>query len=108
MIKVCVLASGSTGNATYLSAGETSVIVDSGLSAIGVERRLLSRGLDPASLDGIVVSHEHADHIQGVGVLSRRYGLPIYINESTLATAKRQLGPLHKSVNFHCGVSFFI
>ncbi|MBW1897343.1 MAG: MBL fold metallo-hydrolase, partial [Deltaproteobacteria bacterium] len=75
---------------------------------IGVERRLLSRGLDPASLDGIVVSHEHADHIQGVGVLSRRYGLPVYINESTLAAAKRRLGHLHESVNFHCGVSFFI
>jgi phosphoribosyl 1,2-cyclic phosphodiesterase len=108
MIKVCVLASGSKGNATYISDGQTSVIVDSGLSAIGVERRLLSRGLDPASIDGIVVSHEHADHIQGVGVLSRRYGLPVYISESTLAAAKRLLGPLHESVNFHCGVSFFI
>jgi phosphoribosyl 1,2-cyclic phosphodiesterase len=108
MIRVCVLASGSKGNAVYVSDGTTSVLVDVGLSAIGVERRLRSRLIDPSSLDGIVVSHEHGDHIGGVGVLSRRYSLPVYINPSTFAAAKSHLGTLHKRVVFDCGVSFLV
>ncbi len=108
MTKVCVLASGSKGNAIYVSDGGTSVLIDAGLSAIETERRLRSRRLDPNNLDAIVVSHEHADHIQGAGVLSRRYHLPVYINEPTLAAAKAQLGAVNETIRFHPGVAFCI
>jgi len=108
MTKVCVLASGSKGNAIYVSDGATSVLIDAGLSAIETERRLHSRELDPRDLDAIVVSHEHSDHIQGVGVLSRRYQLPVYINEPTLTAAKAQLGAVNETVRFHPGMDFCI
>jgi phosphoribosyl 1,2-cyclic phosphodiesterase len=107
-LAVCILASGSKGNATFLSSGDTSLLIDAGLSGIEIERRLKSRGLDPKSLDGILVSHEHSDHIQGVGVLSRRYKLPVYINSKTRKAAVSQLGNLYDSKNFECGSMFTI
>ncbi len=105
---VCVLSSGSKGNAIYISDGKSSILVDAGLSAVEIERRLRSRGLDPKYLDAIVVSHEHADHIQGVGPLSRRYQLPVHINELTLAASEAQLGAVHETIKFHPGKTFWI
>jgi phosphoribosyl 1,2-cyclic phosphodiesterase len=107
-LAVCVLASGSKGNAIFISSGDTSLLIDAGLSGIEIERRLRSRGLDPKSLDAILVSHEHSDHIQGVGVLSRRYKLPVYINSKTRNAAVSQLGKLHDSKKFECGSMFTI
>lgn len=108
MTEVCVLASGSKGNAVYISDGTTSLLIDAGLSAIALERRLRSKDLDPASLDAIVVSHEHADHVQGVGPLSRRYGLPVYINAATLASARPRLGKLCETRVFDRGLDFSV
>lgn len=108
MTSICVLASGSKGNAIYVSDGSTSVLIDAGLSAVEIERRLLSRNLHPDSLDAIVVSHEHSDHIQGAGPLSRRYRLPVYINEPTLAAAEAQLGNIQRTVKFRPGASFSV
>ena len=108
MTKVCVLASGRKGNAIYVSDEKTAVLVDAGLSAIEVERRLRSRDINPDALDAIVVSHEHTDHVQSVGVLSRRFRLPVYINELTLMVASTQLGCLHETRRFHRGAPFHI
>ena len=105
---VCILASGSKGNAVFISSGDTSLLIDAGLSGIEIERRLKSRGLDPKNLDAILVSHEHSDHIQGVGVLSRRYKLPVYINSKTRKASVSQLGNLYDSKNFECGSTFTI
>jgi phosphoribosyl 1,2-cyclic phosphodiesterase len=107
-LAVCILASGSKGNAVFLSSGDTSLLIDAGLSGIEIERRLRSRGLDPKNLDAILVSHEHSDHIQGVGVLSRRFKLPVYINSKTQAAASGQLGTLYDFKNFECGSTFTI
>jgi phosphoribosyl 1,2-cyclic phosphodiesterase len=79
-LAVCVLASGSKGNAFYISDGFTSILIDAGLSATEIKRRLKSRGLNPNDLDAILVTHEHSDHIQAVGVLSRQLKLPIYLS----------------------------
>ena len=106
MISVCVLASGSKGNAIYVSDGRSSILIDAGLSGVEIERRLLSRNLCPESLDAIVVSHEHSDHIQGAGPLSRRYRLPVYINGPTLVAAEAQLGNIQRTVRFRPGASF--
>jgi len=107
-ISLCMLASGSKGNSIYVSDGRTAILVDAGLSGIEIERRMASRGLNPESLDAIVVSHEHDDHIRGVGVLSRRYGLPVYISAKTFEAASPQLKNLKKTVAFTCGASFKI
>ncbi len=107
-LRVCILASGSKGNAVFVSGTAASILIDAGLSGIEIERRLKSRGLDPKDLDAILVSHEHSDHIQGVGVLSRRYKLPVYISNKTQNAAASQLGSLHDLKTIECGSTFAI
>jgi phosphoribosyl 1,2-cyclic phosphodiesterase len=106
-LAVCTLASGSKGNATYISDGETSILVDAGLSGVEIQRRLASRDLSPEDLDAIIVTHEHSDHVRGVGILSRRYKLPVYINPRTHKAAPR-IGKLHETKPFECGTTFHI
>lgn len=106
-LSVCVLASGSRGNAIYISDGACSILVDAGLSGKAIELRMREKNLDPAALTAVLVSHEHSDHIQGVGVLSRRYHLPVYIAKETLKAAP-ELGKLHAVNHFECGRGFSI
>ena len=105
---VCVIASGSKGNAIYISNGSAAILIDAGLSGIEIERRLNSQGLSPEDLDAILVSHEHSDHIQGVGVLSRRYNLPVYMNAKTRKASHAQLGEISDLNSFECGLPFTI
>ncbi len=107
VLTFCVLASGSRGNCIYISSGAASILVDAGLSAKQIERRLRSKRLSPRQLDGIVLSHEHVDHAQGVGVLSRRFGLPVYISRN-LKNADDVLGKLSGLCTFECGSTFQI
>ena len=106
-VAVCVLSSGSKGNAIYVSDGSSSILIDAGLSGIEIERRLASRKIQPESLDAIIVSHEHSDHIQGVGVLARRYNLPVYISKKTQIAANH-IGTVKDFKHFECGSSFQI
>ncbi len=103
---VCLLASGSKGNAIYVSDGRTAILVDAGLSGKEIERRMHMAGLSFETVKAIVVSHEHSDHIRGVGVLSRRYALPVYISARTAQIAEAQLGRLHEVRHFQIGRSF--
>ncbi len=107
-LAVCLLASGSKGNAIYVSDGTTALLIDAGLSGIEIERRLKSKGLSAENLDAILVSHEHSDHIQGVGILSRRYRLPVFMNAKTQQAALPQIGKISKLQNFECGRPFSI
>lgn len=107
-MQICTLASGSKGNAIYVSNGETAVLIDAGLSGVEIERRLKSRNISIAGIDAIVVSHEHADHIQGVGVLSRRHHLPVYLSPQTIDAVAGQLGKAWKINHFSCGTAFTI
>lgn len=88
-MKVCLLASGSGGNAIYIQNGATQILVDAGLTGKQIENRLQAIGVNPATLQGIVVSHEHSDHIKGVGVMARRYGFPVWMTEGTLNGSKK-------------------
>jgi len=107
-VNVCILASGSRGNAIYVSRGETSILIDAGLSGIQIQRRMASRGIKPENLDAILVTHEHSDHILGAGVLSRRYHLPVYISRDTKKAAGTALGKINKVNHFSPGESFNI
>ena len=107
-LSVSVLASGSRGNATYLSDGRTAILIDAGLSGVEIQRRMTRKGLDPKKLDAILVTHEHADHIHGVGVLSRRFGLRVYINDATRQASGSALGKLFGICPFSCGDTFSI
>ena len=88
-MKICLLASGSGGNSICVQNGSSSVLIDAGLTGKKIEERLRGVGFDPAGLQAVVVSHEHSDHIKGVGVLARRYGLPVWMTEGTLNASKK-------------------
>jgi len=93
-IETAVLSSGSKGNSTYIRAGKYSVLIDAGLSGKGLEKRMSDLNLDPEELDALLVTHEHKDHIKGIGILSRRYNLPIYANDGTWGAAEAELGKI--------------
>ncbi len=107
-LSVCVLASGSKGNCVYVSDGTTSILIDAGFPGREIEARMAARGLSPASLSALVLSHEHSDHFRGVGVLSRRFDIPVYAAEKTHRAAARSLGRLSALVHFEPGRSFSI
>lgn len=77
------LFSGSSGNAIYVGCGETHILVDAGLSGTRIANELAKIGIHPSQLSAILVTHEHSDHTSGVGVLSRKYHLPIYATAGT-------------------------
>lgn len=105
-LKVCVLASGSKGNAIYISDGQTNLLLDAGLSAREVEARLALRDLGARDLTAILISHHHSDHVRGIGPMSRRYGLPVYTLPATLQNCK--LGNLTSVCYFEKGRAFAI
>jgi len=85
MIKFCPLFSGSSGNAIYLKYRDTSILIDAGLSKRKITQAIADIGEDASELDAILITHEHYDHISGIGVMERGYNIPIYANISTRA-----------------------
>lgn len=81
------LQSGSSGNATLVSAGRTSILIDCGISPRRLEERLAPLGRTPRELAAVFVTHEHWDHAGGCGVLSRRFRIPLYMTEGTARAA---------------------
>lgn len=94
MIRFCPLASGSSGNCLYLETDHTKALIDAGFSGRQIESLLWEIGVDPGSLDYIFVTHEHLDHIKGVGVLARRYRIPIAANFATWNAMHKTVGKL--------------
>jgi len=107
-MRFCVLGSGSKGNCTYVGSGATEILIDAGFSGIEIERRLSSIGSDISRIKAILITHEHGDHLQGVGVLSRKHGLPVYANEQTRAAADKVIGNLHSFKPFATGRPFIL
>ncbi len=82
-LRVCVLASGSSGNCIHVESPATALLIDAGLSARETLRRMATAGLDPARLQAICVSHEHSDHVAGLAQLHKQLGVPLYANGDT-------------------------
>ena len=80
MVRYAVLGSGSSGNSYVFSDGVTSVLIDQGYSGVELQRRLEGIGLDISSVAGVCVTHLHPDHAKGLGVISRKLRVPIYLN----------------------------
>ncbi len=83
-MRMVSIASGSSGNCIYIGSERTHILVDAGISNKRIEQSLNEIGVKGSELDGILITHEHSDHIRGLGVLSRKYGLPIYSTKETL------------------------
>jgi phosphoribosyl 1,2-cyclic phosphodiesterase len=93
MVRFTVLASGSKGNSTVVSGGRTRILVDCGLSCRELFRRMNLAGEAPETLDAILITHEHADHVNGVAVTARKLGIPVYFTEGTHRAWMRWLTP---------------
>ncbi|MDC2866780.1 MULTISPECIES: MBL fold metallo-hydrolase [unclassified Bacillus (in: firmicutes)] len=95
-----VLASGSTGNALYVGTEREKLLVDAGLSGKAMEALFHQAELDINSISGILVTHEHSDHIKGLGVLARKYHLPVYANEKTWNAMEHLIGNISTEQKF--------
>lgn len=82
-MKLCSIASSSSGNCIYVGSGQTHLLIDAGISGKRIEEGLKQIGLTGDDISAILVTHEHTDHISGLGVMARRYHLPIYATEGT-------------------------
>lgn len=87
-MKFCSIASGSSGNCIFIGSDKTSVLVDAGISGKRIEEGLNNINMTTGDIDGILVTHEHSDHIKGLGILARRYGIPIYATMGTIGELK--------------------
>lgn len=99
-ISFTVLSSGSTGNATVVRNGETTLLIDAGLSARRIDELMAMRELTGREIDGILVTHEHSDHIKGLGAMARKYELPIYANTRTWKAIEHSLGTIADNQRF--------
>lgn len=110
MIKFCSLFSGSSGNSLFIAAGNTKILIDAGLSGKRIIGALHSIGENPSELSAILVSHEHSDHTRGVGIVSRKFDVPIYANESTWGMMEKEIGPVdaRNRLYFNTGTDFEI
>ena len=83
-MRMCSIASGSSGNCIYVGSDHTHLLVDTGISRKRIEEGLKKLEIKGEAIDGVLITHEHSDHIQGLGVLSRKYELPIYATKGTI------------------------
>lgn len=93
-MEFCSLYSGSSGNCQFIKTEKIKILVDAGLSGKKIEESLKSINENPAEIKAIFVTHEHIDHIQGVGVLSRRYNIPVYANSNTWEAMQTKIGKM--------------
>jgi phosphoribosyl 1,2-cyclic phosphodiesterase len=83
MMKICSIASSSSGNCIYIGTADTHILIDSGISGKRLKAGLEMIDIDPSQIDGILITHEHTDHIKGLGVAARKYSIPVYATELT-------------------------
>lgn len=109
-MEVCSLFSGSSGNCIYVAGGNTKLLVDAGVSGKKVIKSLEEIGVNPGEIKGILITHEHIDHIHGAGVLSRKLDLPVYATAKTWEAMEYKLGKIAlKNVReIEAGKDFYI
>lgn len=106
----CPLFSGSSGNALFCQYGNTRLLIDAGKPGRPIEEALRSIGVAPETLSGILVTHEHSDHIAGVGVLARRFSLPVYATPGTWMAMEGKIGKIPGQLRreFYAGRDFWL
>ena len=99
-MRLCSIASGSSGNCIYIGSDNTHLLIDTGISKKRIDEGLAELGLSGEDISGILITHEHSDHIQGLGVFSRKYSVPIYATKGTIAGIKnyKSLGKMPEGI----------
>ena len=105
---ITILGSGSRGNALVIQAPDGAVLLDAGFSARELDDRLAQTGVEPTALRGVIVSHEHADHVRGLRVFAERYGLPVFANRGTATVLKKRDERLGRLCLFAAGNPFAV
>ena len=90
----CSLYSGSSGNSMFIASERAKILIDAGLPGKKIDAALQEIDENPRDLKGIFITHEHSDHIKGVGVISRKYDIPIYANADTWSAMEQSLGKI--------------
>ena len=90
MLNFCSLYSGSSGNSLLVETENTKLLIDAGVSSKKIETALQDIHIEPSSIDGILVTHEHTDHVQGLGTISKKFDLPVFVNQETLDAMPKQ------------------
>lgn len=108
-MRICVLASGSKGNCTFIEGENTRILIDAGLTKAELENRLKIIGIEPDSIDSILVTHEHNDHIKGLGAFSRAHDCKVFANPDTWGAMQEKVGsiPANHKIGIY-GNDFFI
>ena len=102
------LFSGSSGNAILISSGTSHILVDAGVSGRRIEEALHSVGQDIRGIKGILITHEHSDHIAGAGILSRKHNIPVYATAPTWEACSEKLGSVQSRLTRVIGKTGFI
>lgn len=107
-VQLTILGSGSNGNCAYLEAEETRILIDAGLSGRQIRQRMATIGRAPEGLTGILITHEHTDHIQGLAALAAKLQIPVYCNRLTKEAIETQMAARFDCRVFATGSSFDI
>ena len=83
-MRLVSIASGSSGNCIYAGSENTHILIDAGISNKRIEQGLNEIGVKGSELNGVIITHEHSDHVKGLGILARKYEVPIYATKETL------------------------
>ena len=94
MLNFCSLYSGSSGNSLFIETESTKILVDCGVSCKKVEEGLKSLDVDPSSIDAVLITHEHSDHIKGLGTFSKKFDVPIFANQETIDAMQEQVAKI--------------
>ncbi len=100
-MKVTVLGSGSRGNAILVDSGDTRLLVDAGFSGKDLARRMKAVDVDPDSITGIVITHDHGDHTRGMGIYARRHGTPLHLTPATRKACSKLLNGKERVLEYH-------
>ena len=110
MLNFCSLYSGSSGNSLFVQTENTKLLIDAGVSAKRIQEALEGLQVDPSSIDGILITHEHSDHVKGLGTFAKKFNVPVFVNNKTLDYMPNQKEKLKQNQinNFVVGESFEI
>ena len=110
MLNFCSLYSGSSGNSLFVETENTKLLIDAGVSSKKIENALDGLNINPSLLDGILITHEHSDHVQGLGTFAKKFNVPVFVNSKTLDNMPKQKDKIPQNIikNFAIGDTFEI